>query len=173
MSVSFGFCAAPDLIITSSVGISPNPITVGSNLTVSYSVKNIGNANAAASKKRIQVKLGSSTTVTTQITNNTSALNAGVSRNDTATVPIPAGTSAGDYTVYVILDYNDATGQSDTSPASDIYQTSTGALTIQAAVTKPDLIRRSAFIPARKSRTSPPWPAAPPTAPTRPMRIST
>jgi RHS repeat-associated protein len=132
LSAAYAFCAAPNLVITSAIGVSPNPINAGNDLTVSYTVKNIGTGNAAASKTKIQVKLGSSAIITKELIVDTAALGAGLPRNDTAVVPISANVSAGNYTVYVILDYNDAIGQSDTSSASDIYQTTTGGLAIEA-----------------------------------------
>lgn len=123
--------ATPDLIITSPVSISPSPVTVGNNLTVTYTVKNNGSGNAAQTQTQIQVKPGSSTTTTTEISHTTPALTAGSSTTENVVVPIPSSVAAGTYTVYVILNYNHAIGQSNTS--NDTYQTSTGALTIQAA----------------------------------------
>jgi hypothetical protein len=58
------------------------------------------------------------------------------------TVPIGTSVAAGNYTVYVILDYNNAIGQSDISAASDIRSTATGALVIQVP-SAPDLIYTS------------------------------
>ena len=139
---NLAFAAAPDLMLTSSVGASPNPVVAGNGLSVSYTVKNQGTGGAAQSQTRVQVKLGSSTTTTTEIFHTTPALGAGISTSETVSVPISSSVAAGAYTIYVILDYNNAIGQSNVN--NDTYQTAVGAVTIQAAAAAaPDLMLTS------------------------------
>ncbi len=45
-----------DLVISSSVTVSPNPVTAGNNLTVSLTIYNQGSATASASTTRVQIK---------------------------------------------------------------------------------------------------------------------
>jgi hypothetical protein len=115
----------PDLIITSSVGISPNPVAAGSNLTVTYTVKNNGSGNATQSQTQIHVQRF---LTTIEIFHTTPALTAGSSITENVVVPIHISVEAGAYTVYVMLDYGKSIGQSNVS--NDTYQTSIGALTI-------------------------------------------
>ena len=124
--------SAPDVIMTSSIGLNPNPVTVGSNLVVTYTVNDGGTAAAPLSHTKIQVKQGSSSTTLVQVTNNTPALAVGASTTDTVTIPIPAGAAPGGYTVYVILDFDNKIGQTTAGQANDIYQTTTSALTCTA-----------------------------------------
>ncbi|GEM_PF-5136872 len=124
--------AKPDLIITGSVSVSPNPVTAGNSVTVSYTVRNQGTATANQSTTRIQIK-NASNVLLTESYFTTSALSAGVSRTENRSLSISSSAAAGTYTVYVILDYNNAIGQSNTS--NDIYSTS---LTIQQLL--PDLV---------------------------------
>src|SRR5204863_73072 len=126
-----GVVRSEDWSVGSTVGVSSNPVTAGNNLTVTYTVKNQGAGRAAQSQAKIQVKLGSSTTTTTEIIHTTLSLAAGASTTENVTVAIPSTVATGSYTVYVILDYNNAIGQSNTG--NDIYQTATGALSIQGA----------------------------------------
>src|SRR5438874_1632150 len=84
----FSASAAPDLIFTTGISVSPNPIVAGNNLTVSYTVKNNGTASAAQSTARVQVKLGSSGTTTTEVYDSTPALGVGASSARNVTVPI-------------------------------------------------------------------------------------
>jgi internalin A len=121
---------APDLTGSGSVGVSPNPIQPGNNLTVTYTVTNQGNGDAPVSHTLIQVNPGSSTVSTVESIHSTSAIAASASLTENVTVAIPASTASGAYTVYVTLDYDDAIGQSDTG--NDTAQTAIGALSIQA-----------------------------------------
>lgn len=125
--------AAPDLTVTGSVGVSPNPVAAGNNPAVSYTVLNQGNGDAPVSHTQIQINPGSSSASTVQIVHSTPAIPAGSSITENVTVPIPASTSPGAYTVYVTLDYDNAIGQSDTD--NDTAQTSIGALTILPPLT--------------------------------------
>jgi hypothetical protein len=122
---------APDLTVTGSVGVSPNPVQVGNNLTVSYTVFNQGNGDAPASHTLIQVNPGSSSASAVELVQQTPAITAGSFLTENVTVPIPVSTPAGAYTVYVTLDYDNAIGQSDTN--NDAAQTDIGALSIQAS----------------------------------------
>jgi internalin A len=124
---------APDLTVTGSVSVSPNPIEAGDSLTVGYTVLNQGNGDAPVSHTLIQVNPGSSSASAVQIVHSTPAIPAGSSIAENVTVPIPASTPAGAYTVYVTLDYDNAIGQSDTN--NDTAQTAIGALTILPPLT--------------------------------------
>jgi len=121
----------PDLIITSSVSASPNPVTAGNNVTISYTVKNNGDGNANSSQTRIQIK-NSLGTLLVENYFTTSSLSVGSSTNESRSLSISSSAASGSYTVYVILDYNNSIGQSNTG--NDIYN---GSVTIQAAVSIP------------------------------------
>jgi uncharacterized membrane protein len=138
--------AKPDLIIIGSVSVTPNPVTAGSSVTVSYTVKNQGTAFANQSTTRIQIKNASSVLLTEQYFT-TSALSAGASTTESRSLSIPNSAAAGTYTVYVILDYNNAIGQSNTN--NDIYWTS---LSIQTVQQLPDLVVSSLSVSSTSVR---------------------
>ncbi len=108
--------AAPDLVVSGSVSVSPNPVTVGSNVTISYTVLNQGTANAGASTTKIQIKNTSTNILLTEGYFSTSAISAGSSTiNESHSLQIPSNAATGNYTVYIILDTQNSIGQSDTS----------------------------------------------------------
>ena len=115
---------APDLTVTGSVGLSPNRAGAGVNLTVSYTVFNQGNGDAPVSQTLVQVNPVSGGASAAGVVHPTPAITAGSSLTENVTVPIPASTPVGAYTVYVTLDYDDAIGQSDTD--NDTAQTAIG-----------------------------------------------
>ena len=125
---TFQLYPAPDLVITGSVDVSPNPVTAGTNLTVSYTVLNQGAKASPNSQTVIQISLATNTVPVVQTNHTTPGLIAGGSVGENVTLFIPSSTAPGAYTVYVTLDYNKALGQSETD--NDIMQTPDGALSI-------------------------------------------
>lgn len=143
--------AAPNLLFTGSVGISPTTVTSGSNIQVAFPIKNSGNTIAGQSSTKIQVKPGASAATTTQIIVTTASLAPAATRTENATVTIPANTPAGSYTIYVIIDYNNSIGQSNIN--DDIAQTNIGALTVQAPLSPPTVHTQAAsFITANTAQ---------------------
>ena len=112
---------APDLVVSGGVGVSPNPVSPGNSVTVSYTVYNQGNGNAAQSTTKIQIKDGSGTLLTQQYFT-VPSIGAGSSSPQSSSMSIPSTAVSGTYTVYVVLDYNNAIGQSNIN--NDIYYTS-------------------------------------------------
>jgi len=106
----------PDLIPQSET-VSPNPVTAGNALTVSYTVRNQGAGNAAATNTKVRIVDASNVLVVEQVFA-TIALTAGQSTNESRSITIPAGTTTGSYTVKVIVDNYSAVSQSST--ANDI-----------------------------------------------------
>ena len=103
-----------DIVVQGSPGISPNPVTSGNSITVTYTIKNQGAGSAGTSQTKIQIKNSSGTQITAP-TFSESSLSAGASASRSRSVPIPSGSAAGTYTAYVILDNLSALSQSNTS----------------------------------------------------------
>lgn len=116
----------PPDIIAQSLSASPNPIAAGSNVTVDYTVKNQGTGNANQSTTRIQIK-NASNVLLTESYFTAPALAPGASVAENSVLSIPSSAASGSYTVYIILDYNNAIGQSNVN--NDIYSTPLSILT--------------------------------------------
>lgn len=119
---------APDLVISGSIGASPNLVTAGNNVTISYTVRNQGTGNASSSSTRIQIKNAATNALLIESYFTTSALAAGSSVSEYRSISIPSSAASGGYMVYVILDHNNAIGQSNVN--NDIY---TASITINGA----------------------------------------
>lgn len=103
-----------DIVVQGTPSISPNPITSGNSITVSYTIKNQGAGSAATSQTKVQIKNSSGTEITAP-TFSESSLSAGASASQSRTVTIPSGSPSGTYTAYVILDNSSVLSQSNTS----------------------------------------------------------
>ena len=104
-----------DIVVQGTPGISPNPVTAGNNITVSYVIHNNGPGNAGTSQTKIQIKNSSGTPITAP-TFSAPAISGGAnSPTQSSSVSIPAGTAAGTYTAFVILDNQGQLNQSNTS----------------------------------------------------------
>ncbi len=107
---------SPDLV-PQSLSVSPSSVNAGSNVTASFTVRNIGTATAASSKTNIRLSTSSSNVTTFDPllkTVTTPSLGAGSSYTHNESLTIPNG-SSGTYYVWVILDVDSAIGQSDES----------------------------------------------------------
>ena len=103
-----------DIVVQGTPSISPNPVTAGNSISVSYTIKNQGSAAAGSSETKIQIKNSSGTQITAP-TFSEGALSAGGSASRSRSVTIPSGSAAGTYTAYVILDNDSDLDQSNTS----------------------------------------------------------
>jgi uncharacterized membrane protein/N-acetyl-anhydromuramyl-L-alanine amidase AmpD len=103
-----------DIVVQGTPGISPNPVTAGNDITVSYTIKNQGAGNAGTSQTKVQIKNSSGTQITAP-TFSEGSLSAGASANRSRTVTIPSGSAAGTYTAYVILDNLSQLDESNTA----------------------------------------------------------
>ncbi|MGH7488851.1 MAG: hypothetical protein ACREMY_25100, partial [bacterium] len=111
--VSFLFlvltCAWPARAVTladllpQNISISGSPVTAGGSINVGYNVTNQGGTNAVSTQTKIQIK-NSSNALITAPTFSTSAIGAFSSVFENRSVTIPAGTPAGTYFAYVIVD---------------------------------------------------------------------
>jgi hypothetical protein len=114
-----------DLVVQGSLSLSPNPVTAGNSTTLSYTLKNQGAGNAAASTTRVQIKNASGTKIFDD-TYPTAALSAGATTPQSMSLAIPGGTAPGTYTVYVVLDELRSANQSaaGSTLAADTFSTS-------------------------------------------------
>ena len=92
-----------DIVVQGIPGITPNPVASEQSITVSYTIRNDGPADAAATQTKIQIK-DSANIQLTKATFSDPAIAAGNTSDQSASVLIPEGSPAGTYTVYVILD---------------------------------------------------------------------
>ena len=92
-----------------SISISPSPATVGSSVTVSYTVANLGGVAAPASHTKVQIK-DSAQNLLTQQTFATAGIAAGSSTNENRLMSL-TGATAGTYNAYVIVDNNSEVAQ--------------------------------------------------------------
>ena len=108
-----------DLTFSGTPYVSPSPVQAGNNISVVYTVKNVGAGNAAGSTTKIQIKTsgGTSSGIPDQPFSEP-ALSSGASAPQSRNIPI-SSLSSGNYTAYIILDSGNLIGQSDTSPSSD------------------------------------------------------
>src|SRR5579862_6519479 len=140
MGVEPLWAAQCDIVVTGSPSISPNPVTAGNSITVSYVIHNNGPGNAGTSQTKIQIKNSSGTEITAP-TFSAPAISANSdSPTQTSTVLISAGTPPGTYTAYVILDNLTQLNQSNTS--NDLTPGVTFA--VQAPVLQPDIVVQTA-----------------------------
>ena len=104
-----------DIVVLGTPTVSPNPVTAGNSISVDYVIHNNGPGNAGTSQTKIQIKNSSGTEITAP-TFSAPAINASAnSPSQSSTVTIPAGTQAGTYTAYVILDNLSELNQSNTA----------------------------------------------------------
>ena len=101
-------------LVPQGVSVSPTTVAAGGTITVSYTVRNQGGTNAPASHTKIQIKNPSNVEATSQVFS-TVAISAGSSVNESHPITIPAGSGAGTYNAYVIVDNNSEVVQSNTS----------------------------------------------------------
>lgn len=107
---------SPDLV-PQNLSVSPSSVNAGSNVTASFTVRNIGTAAAASSKTNLRLSTSSSTVTTSDPllkTVTTPSLGAGSSYTHNEVLTIP-NVSSGTYYVWVILDVDSTVGQSDES----------------------------------------------------------
>jgi len=128
--------AASDLVVSGSVGNSPNPVTSGSSFTNTFTIGNSGSGAAAASTTRLQIKNAALTSTIVDQNFSTPAIAAGGSANQVYVVTIPAGTTPGSYNTYITLDRYSTAGQG-ANTGNDYAQSPT--FTVTAPVLKPDL----------------------------------
>ena len=97
-------CEVPsDIVVQGIPEITPNRVTSGQSITVSYTIRNDGPADAGATQTKIQIK-DSTNVQLTRATFAEPAIVAGNTIDRSASVLIPEGSPDGTYTVYVILD---------------------------------------------------------------------
>jgi GH25 family lysozyme M1 (1,4-beta-N-acetylmuramidase) len=101
-----------DIVVQGTPTISPNQVTAGNQITVSYTIKNQGGSTAAASQTKIQIKNSSGTEITASTFSDPS-ITAGGTSFQNHSVAIPSSAGAGTYTCYVILDNLGNIGQSN------------------------------------------------------------
>ncbi len=133
---SLAFSQQCDIVVQGTPTISPDPVTSGNNITVSYIIHNNGPGNAGTSQTKVQIKNSSGTTIT-QPTFSAPAINANSnSPTQQNNIAIPSGTPAGTYTAYVILDNLSQLNQSnignDYTPGVNF--------TVQSAVQQCDIV---------------------------------
>jgi RHS repeat-associated protein len=121
----------------SGINVTPNPVYLGGNLAVQYTIRNIGECAAKPSSTRVQLKRGGSSTTTAEVITNAIRIGANASLVQTAIIPVPSNALEGGYTIYVILDRFDGAGQGSKTN-NDTFQTSVGAIEILKL--KPNLV---------------------------------
>jgi PKD repeat protein len=104
-----------DIVVQGTPTISPNPVTPGNSIAVSYIIHNNGPASAGSSQTKIQIKNSSGTQITSSTFSAPSVTAGGNSSTQSNSVTIPSGSSAGTYTAFVILDNLGELNQSNTS----------------------------------------------------------
>ena len=107
--------SAPDLVVQ-NVAISTNNIALNGTLTVTSKVKNIGNANAGASKLGYYFSTNASFDPNSDILltdDQVTSLAPGLGDNETATLNIPSGTTAGTYYILFVADYLSVVNETD------------------------------------------------------------
>ena len=107
---------SPDLI-PQSIGVSPNPVSPNGAITVSWTIRNQGNATASASTTAVRVEASNSCAPGAQAQIATAALAAGGSVGQSTSMTAPA---SGTYYICVIADNFSTSGQTGTTPNNDI-----------------------------------------------------
>lgn len=110
----------PDLI-TQNFNMSPNPVNAGSNLAISFDVKNQGGSTSNACTTNVRINQSSSSVSSSDpliasLSTPSLAANATTTLNTNYTVP---STYSGTYYVWVILDVNSTAGQGTANEAND------------------------------------------------------
>jgi GH25 family lysozyme M1 (1,4-beta-N-acetylmuramidase) len=134
VSFTVNAVVTPADLLPQSISISPDPATVGGNVTVSYTVANQGGTAAPASHTKVQIKNASNVLLTEQ-TFSTVSISANSSTSENRSMSL-TGASAGTYYAYVIVDNNSEVTQSNTG--NDL--SSGVAFTVNAAATPADLL---------------------------------
>jgi VCBS repeat-containing protein len=111
---------------TVPVAVSPNPVALGGQVTVNFTVKNIGTAPAPASSARVEIRLATQTPL---IVHSAAVPQLLVQATSLQVVELPISSSAapGTYIVEVKLDENSSTGQGTAERANDVR---TASLTV-------------------------------------------
>lgn len=115
---------APDLAILSAPICTPNTVTAGQSITVSFQVANQGAADASPTQARVQVlTAGNGELLTTTVA--TPALTSGGQVSLDASLIVPIATPSGQYTVVVTADTNfqlfEETISNNSSPPGPFY----------------------------------------------------
>ena len=126
---------APDLIVlNSAVSASPNPVTAGNNVTVGYTIKNVGNTAAVTSHTRVLIENQFGSFVVDGIYQ-TNALSVNGTVDESRSLSIPSTAGTGTYTIRVVLDVSFSDGVNQSNTTNDV---ATRTLSVVAA--QPDLI---------------------------------
>ena len=89
-------------------------MTAGNTVTVSYTVRNLGDTNAPASHTKIQIKDSADVLVVAQNVT-MQAINATSSVSESREVTIPSSAAAGPYKVFIVVDNNSEVAGSGTT----------------------------------------------------------
>lgn len=104
----------PDIVVQGSPSISPDPVTAGNSITVSYSIQNKGTADAESSQTKIQIKDAAKNEITSKTFSAPPVGASETSSPQSNHIKIPVNVPAGTYTAYVILDNTTELDQSNT-----------------------------------------------------------
>ncbi|MGR3179028.1 MAG: CARDB domain-containing protein, partial [Candidatus Anammoxibacter sp.] len=99
-------------LIPQSISASPNPATVGGNVTISYTIANQGGTVAPASHTKVQIK-NASNVLLREVEFTTNTIGANSSVNESRSISL-VGASAGTYNAFVIVDNRTEVTQSNT-----------------------------------------------------------
>ena len=104
-----------DILFQGTPVVSPDPVTAGRDITLSYVIHNNGPGNAGTSQTLIHIENSSGTAIAGEIFS-APAVNAGAnSSTQYCTLTVPAGSLTGTYTAYAFLDIEGQLDESDTS----------------------------------------------------------
>ena len=132
-----------DMVVQGTPSTSPNPVTAGNEIAVSYTIRNQGLGAAGTSRTRIRVIDSTGVQLITAVFAE-AALASGASAVRTRNVELPANSAPGNYTAVLYLDSRTELDQSDTG--NDRAQTP--VFTVRAAsqpLQLPNLVFSSAF----------------------------
>src|SRR5258708_7257482 len=102
--------AQPDLTFQGSVSASPSSVAPGGILSVSYTIRNQGNAAAGRSVTRIRIR-DAANEIKYEEDHGTDSLGVNGSAFESETIFLPDDLTCGNYTVVVILDVYSSIGQ--------------------------------------------------------------
>ena len=108
-------------LVAQSFSMSPNPVSPNGNLSISFNVRNQGNASANSSTTNVRINQSSSNVTTGDpliATFNTPALATNASTNHSTNYTVP-GNYSGTYYVWVIVDAYSTAGQGLTNELND------------------------------------------------------
>lgn len=114
----------PDLAI-GTAGAGPSPVLAGTDVYITYPVRNIGGSAAPATRTHIEIRRSSDNALLVQADFPTPTVAAGGSITETQAVRIPATAAAGQYTVTVTLD-----GPSEIAEATATNNAGTATLSV-------------------------------------------